>query len=134
MFDKIELGKRLTEIRTDFKLNSRQFALSIKADPSYYAKAEKGEGISDEYLQSIINTYNCNKNWLLFGEGEKKGGVNVPRESHAFNLNEEGVKYGVKNSYGLKEQNETVLLREYLVFAQQQNSFLQSVIDRLLNK
>lgn len=79
--DKKALGLRLKEIREDLgETSKRKFAISIKADPSYYTKAEKGEGLSDEYLDVIIQKYGYNKQWLWFGEGIKKNGVETPNK------------------------------------------------------
>jgi phage repressor protein C with HTH and peptisase S24 domain len=79
--NKVELGERLQEIRTELGFKSaRQFALSIGADVSYYSKAEKGGGLSEEYLLQITEKYGYTKSWLLFGEGNKflDGSVRIP--------------------------------------------------------
>lgn len=65
--DKIALGQRLVRLREGLRLTSRQMALSIGADPSYYSKGEKGQGISIEYLDKIIQTYQVPREWLLLG-------------------------------------------------------------------
>lgn len=74
------IGERLVQLRKLLKQNSRRMALSIDADPSYYAKAEKGSGLSENLLQKIITKFNVNRNWLLFGEGDplKHNGAITP--------------------------------------------------------
>jgi transcriptional regulator with XRE-family HTH domain len=81
VYDKGEAGKRLTEIIKDQGLNSAQFAEAIEKDPSYLSKMESGKkGISGTYLKAIEAKYGVNRQWLLFGTGEKYG-QNVPPET-----------------------------------------------------
>jgi transcriptional regulator with XRE-family HTH domain len=78
VYDKSAAGKRLSEIIKDQGLNSAQFADAIKKDPSYLSKMESGKkGISGTYLKAIEDKYGINRQWLLFGTGEKYG-QNVP--------------------------------------------------------
>ena len=48
-----DLKNRLIAIRQNLGLSSRQIALKIGADPSYYAKAEKGGSLSNQYLDEV---------------------------------------------------------------------------------
>lgn len=82
-FDKVEIGKRLTEIIARTGLNTRQFAIAIEGDASYLGKVEKGiKSLSGSYVQKIVSKYHVNKNWLLVGEGSMyKKGTNVPHET-----------------------------------------------------
>jgi transcriptional regulator with XRE-family HTH domain len=81
LYNKVEAGKRLTEVIADSKLNSGQFAETIGKDPSYLSKMENGKkGISGTFIKAIEEKYGVNRQWLLFGNGPKYG-TNVPRES-----------------------------------------------------
>lgn len=67
--EKKKLGERLISVREKAGIaNTRAMAQSIEADPSYYAKAEKGEGLSDTYIDAIVSKYGVDKSWLLYGE------------------------------------------------------------------
>jgi len=66
-----ELGKRLVVLRATLKIkSSRAFAMAIDADPSYFGRAEKGSSLSDNYIDKIVDLFNVNKEWLLYGNGE----------------------------------------------------------------
>ncbi len=72
--DKEDFGKRLRSVLKELKIKSqRQFALSIKADVSYFSKAYNGKLVlSNEYLDAIENQFGISKHWLLYGDGEKR--------------------------------------------------------------
>lgn len=53
LIDKTDLGKRLNKIRTDSGLSMRAMAISIGADPSYYNKAEKYDGVNDADIMAL---------------------------------------------------------------------------------
>jgi transcriptional regulator with XRE-family HTH domain len=85
VYDKEAAGKRLSEVIKDQGLNSAQFAEAINKDPSYLSKMENGKkGISGTYLKAIEGKYGVNRQWLLFGSGEKYG-QNVPHETPSVN-------------------------------------------------
>jgi hypothetical protein len=65
---------RLAELRRDSRARSvRAFALSISADPSFYAKIEKGDKeLTDGIAEGICKKYGVNKDWLFTGQGPKK--------------------------------------------------------------
>ena len=81
--DKEEIGNRLVELQKYLKFkSSRQFAMELNADPGYFAKAQKGQGLSMDHLELIIEKYKISRNWLLSGEGDIHiNGVNTPREA-----------------------------------------------------
>lgn len=82
VYNKIEAGKRLSEIIADSGLKSFQFAESIGKDASYLSKMENGKkGISVTYLDAIEKKYGVNRQWLLFGNGPKYG-QKVPHETN----------------------------------------------------
>jgi transcriptional regulator with XRE-family HTH domain len=70
LIDKSELGKRLAHLPRLLGINSRQIAIGIGADPSYYNRAERGRGLSGNYIEALIQRFNISKNWLLLGEGQ----------------------------------------------------------------
>jgi hypothetical protein len=90
-----KVGKRLTELQEKLNIkSSRQFALSLtirdkkgdkgkSGDPSYLAKAEKGDGLSDTYIKAIIDKYKVSEEWLKFGRGKMFGEIPhiVPHET-----------------------------------------------------
>lgn len=85
MVDKKQLGKRLKRVRELEHLKSaRALALRINADPSYYSKAEKGGGLSDEYLEKIVSDLGYNKSWLYLGIGPEKGAIAPNSDSMAY--------------------------------------------------
>lgn len=77
---KKDIGDRLTRLQGELNFkSSRSFALALGLDPSYFGKAQKGEGLAMEHLEIIISKYNINRNWLFFGEGNiKESGQNTP--------------------------------------------------------
>jgi hypothetical protein len=70
VINKKELGKRLAQLPQVLGTNNRRIALSIGADPSYYGRALKGNGISMNLVEKLIDEYKITRNWILFGEGE----------------------------------------------------------------
>lgn len=70
LINKKEIGKRLVQLQKELQMNSRQFAMSIDADPSYVSKMEKGDkSISDTYQKKIAEKYHVNLKWLMIGDG-----------------------------------------------------------------
>lgn len=76
------IGERLAKIEKDLNIrSSRQMAISIDMDTSYYAKALKGEAsISEKYINALGKIYGINPHWLLYGNGTMYR-ENVPRET-----------------------------------------------------
>lgn len=121
IYDKIEAGKRLIELQEKLKVNSRQFAIAINADPSYVSKMEKGEkGISKTNLKKIEDKYNVNIQWLLFGKEsmfkQKENGQNVPHGTTAHNtvVSERNELYGSDLDRPLPIGDVNVTLRDYI--------------------
>lgn len=79
--DKKQLGKRLAIIREAEGLSARQFAASVGADQSYYSKAERGSGLSNEILDNIAQKYGYRKDWLLLGISPQKEGQDTPNKN-----------------------------------------------------
>jgi Predicted transcriptional regulator len=78
--NKIEVGKRITQLIAKLKTNNRRLADSIGIDASFMSKAEKGVVlISPKYVSELQSIHNVNPTWLLYGEGEMFG-INVPNE------------------------------------------------------
>lgn len=69
MINKIALGERLKELENKENLSGRQVALRIGADVSYYHRARKGNGLSQDYMDKLVSEFGLNKSWLAFGEG-----------------------------------------------------------------
>jgi len=70
MIDNIEAGKRLSILIRELGMNSRKFAISLKIDPSYISKMEKGEkAISKKAMAKMHELYDVNLEWLMFGKG-----------------------------------------------------------------
>lgn len=88
--DKQAVGNRLIELEKELGIkSSRQFALSIKMDPSYLGKVQRGEtAISKKYIDRLAKLYKINTEWLLHGKGEKYG-INVPHETTEILKNEQ---------------------------------------------
>lgn len=73
-----EVGKRLTIIQKKLvPKSSRQFALSIGADPAYLKKAVDGNRISQHYIDKIKDVHHVSKEWLLYGVGDMLSVDNV---------------------------------------------------------
>lgn len=64
--DNSKIAERLSRIRGDVSM--RKFAMAADIDPSQYTKIEKGElTISENILQKLIDKYNVDKDYILYG-------------------------------------------------------------------
>lgn len=73
--DNKAVGERLLQIQEALNIvSSRQFALAIDMDASYFAKVTRGEvGISNRYKAELESQFGVNITWLETGEGEMFG-------------------------------------------------------------
>ena len=56
--------------------------MELNADPNYFAKAQKGQGLSMDHLELLTEKYTISHNWLISGAGDIHiNGVNSPREA-----------------------------------------------------
>lgn len=73
--DNKKIAERINEIVMDQRPKSqRAFALSINADPSFFAKIAKGEKpITEAVATALAEKYGANKDWIFNGNGPKYG-------------------------------------------------------------
>lgn len=83
-----EAKKRLQELITDAKSKSvRAFALSVNIDPSLLAKVLSDQRVlTDSMVNSISSVYKVNRDWLLYGTGEKYGQNGTATETNGHPL------------------------------------------------
>lgn len=74
LIDNKAVGNRLSEImRASRVKSSRAFALSVGADPSFFAKIMKGERpLTDLIADAVSKKYGVSLEWVLSGTGEMK--------------------------------------------------------------
>ncbi len=66
---KIEIGKRITEIRKNMNMNKEQFAKLIGMSGQYLGTVEKGvNGLSLDKLVTICEKANISADYILFGK------------------------------------------------------------------
>lgn len=72
--DNKEVGDRLSEImRINRVKSTRAFALSVGADPSFFAKIVKGERpLTESIGNEVAEKYGVSLDWLIEGVGEMK--------------------------------------------------------------
>lgn len=72
-----DVSVRLKEVvQASGKKSLRAFALSINTDPSYFSKVCEGtRSLSETMLNEIVDAYTVNREWLLYGRGEKFGQI-----------------------------------------------------------
>jgi transcriptional regulator with XRE-family HTH domain len=65
------IGARLRYLRTEhLKLSAREMAVSLNIDSSQYLKIEAGfQGLTDQRMVALFDTYEVNIHWLLTGKG-----------------------------------------------------------------
>lgn len=69
--DSVEIGKRLRHLRKFYQLKQEEFAKQIKIHQSTLALFESGDRqLKDIYVKMICNEFDCNHDWLLFGNGD----------------------------------------------------------------
>lgn len=71
--DSFSIGKRVLEIRKEFKLSREAFGLKIGVQGSVIRNIEENNNkkINEPLLISISAQYGINKEWLLYGKGDK---------------------------------------------------------------
>lgn len=91
---KIEIGKRITEIRKSMNMNKEQFAKLIGMSGQYLGTVEKGvNGLSLDKLVVICKKTNVSADYILFGNQiinkTAFSTLNENQISHAFKALEE---------------------------------------------
>jgi len=95
---KVEIGKRITEIRKSMNLNKEQFAKLIGMSGQYLGTVEKGiNGLSLDKLVTICKKANISADYILFGKQsinnshftDKFSSLDDRQISHAFKILEE---------------------------------------------
>lgn len=95
---KIEIGKRITEIRKNLNMNKEQFAKLIGMSGQYLGTVEKGvNGLSLDKLITICEKTNISADYILFGKQnisdssfiDNFSELNKNQISHAFKILEE---------------------------------------------
>lgn len=73
IIDSFSIGKRVLEIRKEFKLSREAFGLKIGVQGSVIRNIEENNNkkINEPLLISISAQYGINKDWLLYGKGDK---------------------------------------------------------------
>lgn len=73
IIDGFSIGKRVLEIRKELKLSRESFGLKIGVQGSVIRNIEENNNkkINEPLLISISAQYGINKDWLLYGKGEK---------------------------------------------------------------
>lgn len=102
--DKQKLAERLKKIEEENDLSGRQVALRIGANVSYYNKARNGNGLSNEFLDKLVQEFGLSKSWLLLGEGTMYPNGKRPKGEHKIPLYDAGAVGGrqvVSNMDGL---------------------------------
>lgn len=61
LINKPDLAVRLEQLLERSGRNSRQFALSLGVDVSYFNKALKGNGLALKHLNKIVDTYKVSR-------------------------------------------------------------------------
>lgn len=80
IFDKQDVGNRISQLQQILGLKNVQFAQALQGDPSYFSKVKKGhQSLSRTFLEAIEATFKVNRQWLLFGTGDIfQNGQNIP--------------------------------------------------------
>jgi len=91
---KIEIGKRITEIRKNLNMNKEQFAKLIGMSGQYLGTVERGvNGLSLDKLIVICEKTNISADYILFGKQNINNNafynLNKKQISHAFKILEE---------------------------------------------
>lgn len=91
---KIEIGKRITEIRNNMNMNKEQFAKLIGMSGQYLGTVERGiNGLSLDKLIIICKKANISADYILFGkpsiDNNAFSKLNKNQISHAFKILEE---------------------------------------------
>lgn len=95
---KVEIGKRITEIRKSMNMNKEQFAKLIGMSGQYLGTVEKGiNGLSLDKLVTISKKTNISADYILFGKQsinnslfiDKFSNLSDSQISHAFKILEE---------------------------------------------
>lgn len=79
--NKVDIIKRLRQVRQDLNLGSGDFARGAGIDPRNYSSIENNKrAFGERVLKDICNAYDVDLNWLRTGEGEMFRGKMTVRE------------------------------------------------------
>jgi hypothetical protein len=138
VINKKDLGKRLAQLPQILGTNNRRIALSIGADPSYYGRAIKGNGISMNLVERLIEEYEITRNWILFGEGEPLSqGDGNQRNSNSSILHENSEAINLTGTGDLIDQlpisdkEKITLYKERLSALEKENQYWRKCVEIL---
>ncbi len=127
MIDLKALGKRVLEIRKETKLSREKFGLKIGVQGDVIRNIEdnRNKKINEPLIISISTQYGINKDWLLYGSGDK------------YIKSKDSVLEELKSTYGLSEYA-MLILESYLELSDNEkrffDSYLKNLTDKLLSK
>jgi hypothetical protein len=139
VINKKELGKRLALLPQVLGTNNRRIALSIGADPSYYGRALKGNGISMNLVEKLIDEYKITRNWILFGEGEPLSKDHNHTANINPKLNETSQATGSPDAIDLitllpiSDKEKIALYKERISALEKENQYWRKCVDMLKN-
>lgn len=65
------INERVRQLRKSLNLSQEEFGTSIGLTKSGVSNIENGiRGVSDRHVKLLINSFNVNYDWLVYGEGE----------------------------------------------------------------
>ena len=127
MIDLKALGERVLEIRKETKLSREKFGLKIGVQGDVIRNIEdnRNKKINEPLIISISTQYGINKDWLLYGSGDK------------YIKSKDSVLEELKSTYNLSEYA-MLILESYLELSDSEkeffDSYLKNLTDKLLSK
>ena len=117
----IEIGKRISEVRNELNLSREKFGnqIGVKNSTIYNLEVARNKTLNEPILIAICTKYGINKNWLLYGEGEK------------YTESVETLLMKLKNKYDLSNL-EFTLLKEYLKLDKRQREIFENYFDNVI--
>lgn len=99
-----EMGKRIKQLRKQYKYTQRQVADFLDISQSLLAKVETGErNLKITKLSKLCALYDCSEEYILYGEGEPPKDLHISNTKH---INLETIMRMNKIIRNLQEMNE----------------------------
>ncbi len=123
----IELGQRVKSIRNELNLTQEEFGkrIGVQNHVIYNLESGRNKTINEPMLISLCSEYKINKDWLLYGSGDK------------YIKSKDSVLEELKSTYGLSEYA-MLILESYLELSDNEkkffDSYLKNLTDKLLSK
>ena len=123
MIDLKALGERVLEIRKETKLSREKFGLKIGVQGDVIRNIEdnRNKKINEPLIISISTQYGINKDWLLYGSGDK------------YIKSKDSVLEELKSTYDLSEYA-MLILESYLELSDNEKEFFDSYLKKLTDK